>query len=157
MFLMTFSKFQLGNTLLGNEKYDGTRAGSDKFANSFVDISNDGSLMVWGGKINNPTDSLGFIKVYDYDMVLPAQEEILSKSISIYPNPSRSNIHISIDNIGDYKLTLFDATGKLIKAFNYQSEGASISLEDCENCIYLLNIFDRKNETFVSKKIVKLK
>ena len=133
-----------------------TGAGSDEYANNFVDISNDGSIMVWGGKVNNPTDSLGFIKVYDYRTVLPIKENVFAKSIAVFPNPTQGHINISIDYENLYKVILFDTEGKQIKTLSYLNKGMQISLDDVESGIYFLSIYDNESMRVASKKIVKM-
>ncbi|MEZ5007236.1 MAG: T9SS type A sorting domain-containing protein [Chitinophagales bacterium] len=133
-----------------------TGSGSDEYANNFVDISNDGSKMIWGGKMNNPTDSLGIIKVYDYRTVLPIKENLSAKSIAVYPNPTKSQIYVSIDDENLYKVILLDIEGRPIKTMNYLNKGMQISLDDVASGIYFLSIYDNESMRVSSKKIVKM-
>lgn len=134
-----------------------TGSGSDEYANNFVDISGDGSIVAWGGKVNTPTDSLGTIKIYNYDSVLPVNENSLSQNaIMIYPNPSTDFIYIDYASETSYNVNLTNINGQILKNIKDMRGEIQIDMNELKNGIYFLTVYtdDLKNRT--TKKILKV-
>lgn len=150
---VTVFKFNNSNWQEIGSRFQGSQ--SDEAANCFVDITNNGKQIVWGGKVNNQTDSLGTIQVFDYGTIVSVSEEVLNQKIAVFPNPTKSNVRITIDDNSNYLLKLYNVAGKQIATYNYKNEGIELLLEGLESGLYILNIYADNGERLISKKIVK--
>lgn len=73
--------------------------------------------------------------------------DVVELAVNVYPNPAKNTIYVD----GDYNtLSIFDATGKLIKTVEAQS---SINVADLNNGMYILNIVG-KNATKTTKIMI---
>lgn len=80
--------------------------------------------------------------------------ETADSDINIFPNPASSIIHIqSQQNTTPVTISLFDATGKLVRSIETVSENAELQVSDLTNGVYFLfvNFGNGKSET---KKIL---
>ncbi len=83
--------------------------------------------------------------------------EISNESIikaSVYPNPTKSNIFIQLENTTVDTVSLFDTTGKLIIKETTLSLNKSIGLSNLKTGVYILEITDNKGN-IVRKRVVK--
>lgn len=134
-----------------------TGSQSDEYANNFVDITSNGERIIWGGKMNTPTDSLGTIKIYNYDSVLPVNENSLSQNaIMIYPNPSTDFIYIDYASETSYNVNLTNINGQILKTIRDISGEIQIAINDLKNGIYFLTVYIDDLKNSVTKKILKV-
>jgi len=80
------------------------------------------------------------------------------EDIITYPNPFTNSVHISLPNhVGNITIKLYDITGRLIfSKKNIISQEIHLkSLNEIPKGSYLLKIIDSKNNTQMSKKLVK--
>lgn len=81
---------------------------------------------------------------YDYTVI----EETKLNSLKAYPNPCTNVLHLEIDNVHEYQITLHDAMGKVISAdvvpLNKQVDVSSLTPG-----VYFLTIQDKKNRKSV--------
>lgn len=79
--------------------------------------------------------------------------EFSTDNISIFPNPARENIHISVPNVKKpLNLSIFDITGKVLKSFKITDKSMDINVLDLQKGIYLIKIYD--NQSIISKKLI---
>ena len=91
------------------------------------------------GSLSNPWQWTPFneIQVYEDDLWINSLNDNINKKISIYPNPSKEKITISIDNYqGKIFAELYDLTGKLLKSTN----SSNLSILEYPKGIYLLSV-----------------
>jgi len=80
------------------------------------------------------------------------------KNISIYPNPTKDIVNIDFDQVGNYRIYLFDQNGKLLidNTIN-NNDKIKLNLERFATSIYFINIIDKKNKKYLTYKIEKSK
>ena len=72
--------------------------------------------------------------------------------LKVYPNPFTDKIHVKLDRVGDYKLMLFDVTGKILIEKPYlNTNHMVVDLEQLETGEYLLKVM---NEEFVQTRMI---
>ena len=86
----------------------------------------------------------------DCGYVLSLNDELLTQSISLYPNPV-TNILTIDSEIPLVKVEIYSMLGKKIK--EVKSNFKSISLENISKGIYLVNIHSK--DGFIVKKVIK--
>lgn len=76
------------------------------------------------------------------------EENILSTSVKVGPNPASDVLNVSFDNIeGDFTLTMTDVTGRVVRAENISVFGAAnhtMSVNGLAKGVYMLNINNGK-------------
>ncbi|MCF8457017.1 MAG: T9SS type A sorting domain-containing protein [Bacteroidales bacterium] len=80
--------------------------------------------------------------------------EIESKSISIYPNPSNGEVHISGLMYSPYHLSLFDISGKHILERQIESNETTIQLDGIRDGVYIL-VLRNQRETIRKRLIIR--
>lgn len=112
------------------------------------DIDNDGDNdIVWSGFDTATNDiKVGYLL---NEITLSIKDEVIENTISIYPNPTNSMIHIS-NKEEDKEVLLFNAIGQIIMTTNSNS----IDISTLENGIYFIKIglTNKEQETI---KIIK--
>jgi hypothetical protein len=78
-------------------------------------------------------------------------KEFKTKTIKIYPNPTRSNVFIESDLPIDVRVT--DAIGKLV---TYQKEVKQVNLEPYADGMYIFTIIDKEGNILGIEKINKV-
>jgi len=81
---------------------------------------------------------------------LGIDEEVFSKSVSLYPNPVTDILTIDLE-IPIMKVEIFSVLGKKIKIFN--SDFKSIPIDNLSNGIYIVRVFF--DNGFTTKKLIK--
>lgn len=72
------------------------------------------------------------------------------KNLKVYPNPTTNQIHID-SNINNLSFELFDMSGKRI----LETQNRDINLSKLSRGIYFLNLINRENKQYITKKIIK--
>jgi len=94
-----------------------------------------------------------FFSTYNnfFDFALSIEGELAS-SLKVYPNPSRNQVHIELEEVHVAEFRLFDLLGREIDLFPIQRVGEIIlDVSDLEAGLYLLKI--KKGDAVVSRKI----
>ncbi|WP_290798294.1 FG-GAP-like repeat-containing protein [Flavihumibacter sp. UBA7668] len=79
----------------------------------------------------------------------------LQGGIRIHPNPLRSDLYINNPQLLQLSITVFDLSGKKITAIRTNKSSTAIDLQQVRPGIYLLQLFDERNDRFFIRKIIK--
>jgi photosystem II stability/assembly factor-like uncharacterized protein len=93
-------------------------------------------------------------KIYTYNSTPSNVEPILSKDISVYPNPFDNLANISFPENGIYNIQVVDMTGRLIYTAQVSDQNLQLNTSSWAAGMYRLNISNEKGQ-FQSKTIVK--
>lgn len=77
--------------------------------------------------------------------------ELSDVILKIYPNPANEWLKIDIQGNLDYKVTLYDLSGKILKVAYNQDK---IDLNNIANGVYILELTDRNNSNRVLERVV---
>jgi len=73
--------------------------------------------------------------------VIPLSLPIKDFQIGIFPNPADEMVNISVFNsFGNYKVTMLDFTGKVVKSFSDQNKIMKIQTSDLNSGLYIVKI-----------------
>lgn len=76
-------------------------------------------------------------------------EDIESQNIQIYPNPAQTKITIASDE--QIVMVIYDVYGKQI----LKSERTQINIEDLENGLYLVRVYNKAGDLLKTEKLIK--
>lgn len=79
------------------------------------------------------------------------RENVNAVQFSIYPNPSRDNIIIEVENLSD--LQILDVLGKIVLETSLQKQNNTINISQLNNGIYYFKI--KQGGTNIIKKVIK--
>lgn len=144
------------------EKYTGTSTNNSgtiaSYSGGMTTIIPNVSDIVWNDTYNYwevtfQANGFGayFVKT---NSALGTDQSLLNSQISIYPNPAKNSINISLGGFSKAMITVYDASGKLIKTININSTSAKIDISDWVKGTYLFTITLDTHTTMV-KKIIK--
>ncbi|UZU00084.1 S8 family peptidase [Chryseobacterium fluminis] len=145
------------------EKYAGTSLGSVGTVASYSGgltstITPDPDDVVWNDtykywEVTFRTTGFGgyFVKA---NTTLGTAETALASQINIYPNPARNKVNISLGTFKKAAVTIFDASGKLIKKAEVNAASNTLDVSELVNGMYLFNI-KVNNDTTILKKVIK--
>jgi len=145
------------------EKYAGTSLGSAGTVASYsggltTSITPDAADVVWNDtykywEVTFRTTGFGgyFVKT---NATLGTGETAVASQIDIYPNPAKSTVNVSLGKFNKAAVTIFDASGKLIKKTEVNAAFNTIDISELVKGMYLFNI-KVDNETTVLKKVIK--
>lgn len=104
------------------------------------------------GKSNQGVQQPHEILIVGLDTYLGSDVEL-----SVYPNPTLSQISLSVKNLNpkDLMYQLFDANGVLITNENLKSDITRISLENLQSATYVLRVLNKGTEVRAFKIIKK--
>jgi PKD repeat protein len=80
-------------------------------------------------------------------------EDIENPSLTIYPNPSEGQIHISLPGISVEKITILDLTGKTVQFDNTMQTFGTLSIEIPKQGIYFVKI-QSEDQVFMKKILI---
>ena len=92
---------------------------------------------------------------YSGGCALGVEEDILTKGISLYPNPTKGPLYINTDgSVMIEGANLYDVNGRLISSYHLEdtSKRNEIDLSNIAKGVYFLNIYS--DAAFITKKIV---
>ena len=92
---------------------------------------------------------------YSGGCALGVEEDILTKGISLYPNPTKGPLYINSDgSVMIEGANLYDVNGRLISSYHLEdtSKRNEIDLSNIAKGVYFLNIYS--DAAFITKKIV---
>jgi len=81
-------------------------------------------------------------------------EELNSSNISIYPNPTKNKLFISIEKGNEFDLNLFGLDGRKIKTSHFSTNEITIENIDLKPGNYFVQIINSKTKQSVIKKVV---
>ncbi len=102
-------------------------------------------------KWSNPFGENGSINLVGN--TLASEEHIFQKSTSVYPNPVKNELNITIEG-GNYRISIYDLTGKII-FMNFINSNVKINCSNFSKGIYILTIDDLDARRQFVKKIIK--
>ncbi|EGV42451.1 T9SS type A sorting domain-containing protein [Bizionia argentinensis JUB59] len=118
------------------------------------DTSVVGSKSYWVSSTNvNGCESERLEIVVDVEATMGIDSESMLNNIDIYPNPTKGNISITLPNMQDSKITVYDLNGRLLLNQSNSGKTMSVDLSAYEAGIYLFKVEVNGNETM--KRIVK--
>ena len=78
--------------------------------------------------------------------VIPLSLPIEDLQIGIFPNPANELVNISADNsFGEYKVTMLDLMGKVVKSFSGQNKLMKIPTLDLKSGLYIVKIESKEH------------
>ena len=97
---------------------------------------------------------VGGSRIYTYNSNPSAVELSASNKITIYPNPSINLLNVEMQEIGTYRIMVFDALGRNIFSMNTNERQVQIGTASWTSGHYHLNIMNEKGQ-MNSKTVVK--
>ncbi|GAB2674902.1 hypothetical protein GCM10027036_30650 [Flavihumibacter cheonanensis] len=79
----------------------------------------------------------------------------LQGGISIHPNPVQSSLFIKNSQLLQLSISVFDLSGKRITSIRTNRTSNRIDLQQLRSGIYILQLFDERNDRFFIRKFVK--
>jgi Flp pilus assembly pilin Flp len=126
--------------------------GANDHSGKSVSLSSDRSTVAIGAPFN---DGIGFdaghVRVYDLSAILSIEDNEISKTFTIYPNPVNDNLHLQLaTTVGYKKATIYNFYGQLV----LQTNTTKIKVRSLSAGIYFLEV-ETDNGKGV-KKFIKL-
>ncbi len=101
------------------------------------------------------TEKIGTITISLEEIILSTNDIINENTISIYPNPSKDFINVSISNSEIKNIEIFNILGKKITSYPLQNVSQTeVDVTELPSGVYLLSLIDTSNKTTL-KKIIK--
>ncbi len=75
--------------------------------------------------------------------------------MNVYPNPAQSEVIVYMNYKSDFKVSLFDLSGKQISSSSFQGEQTTVNLNGLTHGMYLVTVIDNKNGTQLTSRVVK--
>lgn len=134
---------QTGNEIIGS-------GSNDEFGTSVAINDSDGTIVIGGAPFAdaNGSDS-GYSALYDFNMPLNIEENVISDGYLVYPNPSSDKVQIQGNNIK--QITLIDIQGKTILS----SKEKSINVSGFKSGVYFLKIENHQHKMFYQRLVKK--
>lgn len=98
------------------------------------------------------------LPVYDRSLVAteePAEVVSTSYNMMLYPNPAQNQTVVYLNYASDFRISLFDISGKVIFEENYNGEQYLLDTEKLPKGMYIVTVFDTENGRKFSQKLVK--
>ena len=76
-------------------------------------------------------------------------------SINIYPNPATESVYIKLDEVDNYKLSVYDESGRLVVSTSFNGNDKNIDINHLKAGNYLVSITGKNTGLLTSKLIVK--
>ena len=147
----------IGGMLFGQEfrKYSlSAGGGSGENANLYLAYAL-GEIGTKENSAGNLYLSEGFIGPDLYEIMGVEDYETL-QGVSLFPNPFKDYLNISLAQAGNYEIRVYDLTGKeVFRTDVEQNDGVRLNLSHLNSGTYIIGIADRTNRKFAALKIVK--
>ena len=104
-----------------------------------------------GGDIHNCNDTASIQLIYDPCTAINSYH--LDKQITLWPNPTNEQLHLRIEQNGNYTLTVVDVLGRIVLQKNIYSEAEQVHVLKLENKGVYEVIISNANAR-VAKKVV---
>lgn len=97
----------------------------------------------------------GVQQPYEIYVTSGIENTMVNLNISTYPNPTRDNLMLSIDNLGNanFVFQLFDSNGKLVSTGNVTENKTIISMEQLAAGSYFVRVANKSTEVKTFKII----
>ena len=120
---------QIGQDIEGEE-------GSD-FLGTSVSLSSDGSFVAIGAIQQDIIDpKSGYVQIFDTTQILSTQESLLS-TFSIYPNPAKETITITLQDVNTLqKTTIYNSLGQEV----LESTQSSLDVSSLSKGVYVIEV-----------------
>ena len=136
--------------------YDaGTDSGMD-YDSSNMDSNPQEPISSLQGVSPFSNEKIGTIIINLEEIILSTNDFANEKTISIYPNPSKNFINVSILNSEIKSIEIFNILGKKITSYSFQNASQTeVDVTSLPSGVYILNILDISNKSTL-KKIIKI-
>ncbi|WP_326980970.1 S8/S53 family peptidase [Chryseobacterium sp. MYb264] len=145
------------------EKYTGTSASNTgtvaSYGGTATVITPNVADIVWNNtyqywEVSFQTTGFGGYFVKTTEASLGLNDLRNDAGVNIYPNPAKSVVNVELGKASKAAVTIFDASGKLVKTANVSSKDNKIDVSGLVKGTYVFNIV-LDNETKVVKKVIK--
>jgi hypothetical protein len=100
-----------------------------------------------------PNDTSNVLVIVDGSCDFTANLDELAQFISIYPNPTKGDLVLQWSGADQASVTVYDIHGKLVISTQTVDNKMNISLNNCENGVYLVQV--ESNHAKVIRRIIK--
>ena len=105
---------------------------------------------------NNTVINQGFLAAASSSTTLAVDEQLLSTTIKVYPNPVTEKLSIDLNGVsGDAKVMIYSNTGQLLKTDKLNAQNNTINVDHLQNGLYLVNLHFSDYKTIKTFKIIK--
>lgn len=112
----------------------------------------------WRGVLDN-SGQLTFISIDCPEMQIPnkTQQFKASENILVYPNPSNTRVIINLlyNQLQKPEYIIYNTNGQIQESGKITSNHQTIDISGLSAGIYLLNVYDKKGDKLITKKIIK--
>ncbi len=145
------------------EKYTGTSASNTgtvaSYGSAATTITPNVADIVWNNtyqywEVSFQTTGFGGYFVKTNAASLGLNDLRNEAGVNVYPNPAKSVVNVELGKASKATVTIFDASGKLVKTANITSKDNKIDVSGLVKGNYVFNII-LDNETKVVKKVIK--
>ena len=78
------------------------------------------------------------------------------EKVDIYPNPFTNTIHINLSFVGNYKISIYNCHGQIVRKINLEnSTSLTIELTDLSQGLYLIEVLNEQTGISMHSKIIK--
>ena len=88
------------------------------------------------------------------DFMIGINEYGVEQKISLFPNPAKDKICISVQGIRIANLQILNAQGKLVKVFDNEYEVFELNTRSFSEGVYFIRLFTKQNEIFTRSFLV---
>jgi hypothetical protein len=117
-----------------------------------VSLSSDGSTVAIGAPLNDGNgNGAGHVRVYKYSGAISIEESNDNSSLTVFPNPTTSQLTINNAQFSISKIEIMDITGKMVETVS--SNVKTIDVSDLVQGVYFLKI--QTDEGLLNNKFIK--
>ncbi len=116
-----------------------------------------GTALPPGTNFGNVGSTSAFFEDYELKAVgvsgLLSNDEILQSELTIFPNPTDDVLYLTIDSFRPGDLKIYDASGRIVKSLNLDSDQTTIDVSNIRSGIYMLTTTNDLGS--ISRKFIK--
>ena len=120
-----------------------------------VALNESGSLYSWGdnfyGQLGNATTASNLTPFLVNECTLGLEDALINKTIHLYPNPTKDQLTIEVQNTSMYELSALN--GMLLKKGSLEAGANSIDLSAMASGCYFIKVIDQNGNVGVEKVI----
>lgn len=94
-------------------------------------------IAVWSGNDSTNADTINY---FASTWGLYSAKVGNDKSVKVYPNPTKGQLHLDFESTGIVEVEIFDVLGKKLRSFSHEGEHSSMDLGDLPNGLYIIRI-----------------
>ncbi len=136
-----YGNFSISSSTSFTGLFDGTICLGDIDNDSDLDVAINGSNSSYSNYTyiyqNNHIDNIGLV-----------EQNVLNK-VYLYPNPSSSTIQLSVDNIGEYNIEIFNSSGSILDQFASTSKIIVLDISSYPKGLYFIQVSDDVNSKYL--------